>query len=173
MKLRLFSLICALALVSTLIVAPVQTQAATPQAIAGIPVTGAFTDALGGTGLFQGTLSVTRFVNQNGQLAAVGTLTGTLTNSLGAVLGTVTQALTLPVTSTVGTCQVLNLTLGPLDLNLLGLLVHLDQVVLNINAQSGPGNLVGNLVCAVSHLLDSNASLTALTNLLNHLLGAL
>ena len=40
------------------------------------------------------------------------------------------------------------------------------------SAQSGPGNLVGNLVCTVAHLLDNtNASATAIVTLLNHLLG--
>jgi len=52
-------------------------------------------------------------------------------------------------------------------------MVHLNQVVLDITAQSGPGNLLGNLLCAVAHLLDSNASVTALANLLNSILGQL
>ena len=83
------------------------------------------------------------FTTQDGQLAAVGTLTGTVTNLAGNVVGTVSQQLTLPTVAD-GTCQVLNLVLGPLDLNLLGLTVHLDQVVLDITAQSGPGNLLGS-----------------------------
>ncbi len=49
--------------------------------------------------------------------------------------------------------------------------MHLDKVVLDITAQSGPGNLLGNLLCAVSHLLDSNASATAIAGVLNNLLG--
>lgn len=41
-------------------------------------------------------------------------------------------------------CPILNLILGPLDLNLLGLTVTLPNgLVLNINAVSGPGNLLG------------------------------
>jgi hypothetical protein len=79
---------------------------------------------------------------------------------------------TVPVTVT-GTCQILHLELGPLDLNLLGLMVHLNQVVLDITAQSGPGNLLGNLLCAVAHLLDDNAATTALANLLNQIPGIL
>jgi hypothetical protein len=81
----------------------------------------------------------------------------------------------LPAASTTGTsghaaatCPVLHLTLGPLDLNLLGLTVHLNQVVLNIDAQSGPGNLLGNLLCSVSNLLNSGTPLSGtLTGLLN------
>ena len=74
-------------------------------------------------------------------------------------------------------CDVLNLVLGPLDLNLLGLEVHLDQVVLDIVAQSGAGNLLGNLLCAVAGLLDGggvlSGLLTQLSDLLNQILGAL
>jgi len=43
--------------------------------------------------------------------------------------------------------------LGPLDLNVLGLTVHLNQVVLNITAVPGAGNLLGNLLCAAANLL--------------------
>jgi hypothetical protein len=67
--------------------------------------------------------------------------------------------------------------LGPLDLDLLGLQVHLDKVVLNIVAQSGSGQLLGNLLCAVAHLLDNNGTLgqllTQLQNILNQLLMGL
>jgi hypothetical protein len=97
-----------------------------------------------------------------------------LTDSAGTVIGTVTDLpLTLPLTQAAGSCPILHLELGPLDLNLLGLLVHLDKVVLDITAQSGPGNLLGNLLCAVAHLLDSNASGNALANLLNRILSLL
>jgi hypothetical protein len=54
----------------------------------------------------------------------------------------------------VAACDILNLVLGPLDLDILGLEVHLDTVVLDIVAQPGPGNLLGNLLCAVAGLLD-------------------
>ena len=46
-------------------------------------------------------------------------------------------------------CNVLNLTLGPLDLNLLGLRVQLNQVVLNITAIPG-GGLLGDLLCGLA-----------------------
>ena len=70
------------------------------------------------------------------------------------------------------TCNVLHLVLGPLDLNLLGLVVHLNQVVLDITAVSGPGNLLGNLLCGVAHLLDSNGT-PGLVNNLGRILAAL
>jgi hypothetical protein len=47
---------------------------------------------------------------------------------------------------------VLDLVLGPLDLNLLGLVAHLDRVHLNITAVPGAGNLPGNLLCAIAGL---------------------
>jgi hypothetical protein len=46
-------------------------------------------------------------------------------------------------------CPVLELTLGPLDANLLGLLVHLDQVHLTIIANSD-GGILGSLFCQVA-----------------------
>ena len=74
----------------------------------------------------------------------------------------------------VGSCDILNLVLGPLDLDILGLQVHLDQVVLDIVAQSGAGNLLGNLLCAVAGLLDdSPLDLGALTGLLEAVNGLL
>jgi hypothetical protein len=68
-----------------------------------------------------------------------------------------------------GTCTILDLTLGPLHLNLLGLVVDLNQVHLLITAQQGPGNLLGNLLCAIANLL--NPSGTGLAVDLNRLLG--
>jgi len=90
------------------------------------------------------------------------------------VIGTVTDlAVTLPVLDTNATCDILELTLGPLDLDLLGLQVHLDEVHLVIEAQPGPGNLLGNLLCAIAGLLDTNAGLNTIARLLNQLLGLL
>ena len=169
MKLRLPILATTLALAASLAIVPTAFAATTTAAPVTAPVTG--TVASGGT--FTGTLSNIVFSNVNGVLTATGNLSGTVTNAAGQTIGTVSNLLVSLTATAAGTCQVLNLTLGPLDLNLLGLMVHLNQVVLNITAQSGPGNLVGNLVCAIAHLLDSNASVTALANLLNHLLGQL
>jgi len=75
-----------------------------------------------------------------------------------------------------GACNVLNLVLGPLRLNVLGLQVHLNRVVLNVIAQTGAGQLLGNLLCAVAGLLDPgplSGLLTQLQGLLNQILGAL
>jgi len=119
-----------------------------------------------------GTFTITRFATQNGGLVAIGTFTGTVTDAAGTT-ATGTQAVTIPVSVAGTTCAILHLTLGPLDLNLLGLTVHLNQVVLNIDAQSGPGNLLGNLLCAVAHLLDGTGPLGGLAALLNRILAIL
>jgi hypothetical protein len=71
------------------------------------------------------------------------------------------------------TCPILHLELGPLDLNLLGLRVQLNQVVLDITAIPGPGNLLGNLLCAIAGLLDGTDLSGVLGNLLQQLLDAL
>ena len=74
------------------------------------------------------------------------------------------------------TCDILHLVLAPLDLDLLGLQVHLDKVLLDIVAKSGSGNLLGNLLCAVTHLLDDGSlagDLGKLVDLLNQILGKL
>jgi hypothetical protein len=44
---------------------------------------------------------------------------------------------------------VLDFTLGSLDLNLLGLMVHLNQVHLTITADS-TGGVLGNLLCSLA-----------------------
>ena len=60
-----------------------------------------------------------------------------------------------------GSCRVLNLVLGPLDLNLLGLRVELNQVNLRIT-RSEPlpgGGLLGDLLCSVTNLLNPSGLL--------------
>jgi len=123
-------------------------------------------------GALNGVFAITSFaINSAGQLVANGTFTGTLTDANGVVsnvVDTVSSVIT-PAATTAG-CQILDLTLGPLHLDLLGLVVDLNQVHLNITAQPGPGNLLGNLLCAVTHLLDNTGAPTAgLQNLLNRL----
>ena len=70
-------------------------------------------------------------------------------------------------------CQILRLSIGAIDLNLLGLTVHLNPVLLIINAVPGPGNLLGNLLCAIVNLLNGGGPLSQLVALLNQLLALL
>jgi hypothetical protein len=130
-----------------------------------------------------GTYKITKFAVEKGKgLVAKGTFTGTIKGSDGT--DTVKKAVTIPVSKGTSdtplaagqdvqaqaTCNVLNLSLGPLDLNLLGLVVHLDEVNLIIDAVSGPGALLGNLLCAVAGLLDG-PSLPGLNDILADLLN--
>lgn len=141
-------------------------------------VTGTFTNS-DGTGTFAGTFTPSKFSVVNGVLYATGVLKGTLTDADGTQLGTVDQTVTDKVETNSAAaaqplaCSVLNLTLGPLNLNLLGLVVTLNQVHLTITAVPGAGNLLGNLLCAITNLLNSGGSLTTLSALLNSLLAAL
>jgi hypothetical protein len=122
-----------------------------------------------------GVLNVQSFVNQNGVPTLVGTLSGTLTNAAGAVVGTLTNLpVNLPLQGAAANqaCTILDLTVGPIDLNLLGLMVHTNTIHLTITAQPGAGNLLGNLLCGVAHLLDNtNASANAIANFLNRILN--
>jgi len=136
-----------------------------------VPVTG--TTPNGGS--FVGTMDIQRFAAQGNQLVAVGTLTGTLRDATGAALGNVVKTVSLPVNSalTQASCEILHLELGPLDLNLLGLAVHLDRVVLDLSAEPGAGNLLGNLLCSVANLLNGNGALNSIVNVLNRILDVL
>jgi hypothetical protein len=178
-QMRFAALLVALTTLLALGIGAAGTASAKPRTTtdpAPVPITGTLAD---GTGAVTGTFDVTRFANQDGRLMAIGDVTGTVTDAAGNVLGSGSDTIALPVDvgQSAGSCQILDLVLGPLDLDLLGLQVHLDVVHLNITAQQGPGNLLGNLLCAVAHLLDGptgvNAILTQIAALLNQLLGVL
>jgi hypothetical protein len=158
-----------------LVAAPIGVSAQPTHAtniINNIPVRG---DIAGG-GVFRGTLDLVRFRVVDGNLVAVGDLSGRLRNAAGDLIGTITdRRVQLPVSfGSLTSCDILRLRLGPLDLDLLGLQVHLDRIVLDITAQPGPGNLLGNLLCAIAGLLDQGLNLNGiLRDLLNAVLGVL
>ena len=102
---------------------------------------------------------VDKFVKSGKNLLAKGTVVATYTPQTGAPT-VVTQPFLVKaklarkwrVASESGQqriCQVLNLQLGPLHLNLLGLIVDLNQVNLNITADSN-GGLLGSLFCSIA-----------------------
>jgi hypothetical protein len=104
------------------------------------------------------TLRVTGFQVVDGNLAAVGTVSGG-----GAFVPFQTPA------QVTDPCTILDLTLGPIHLNVLGLVVDLNQVHLTITGQTGPGNLLGNLLCGVANILNGSGGTTGLTALVNNL----
>ena len=119
-------------------------------------------------GMLDGVFQITDIaVNDAGQLVADGVFTGTTT------IGGVTQAITstasvvLAAADVSGACSILDLDLGPLHLDLLGLVIDLNDVHLDITGQPGSGKLLGNLLCAVTGLLDGSASANAVQRLLD------
>lgn len=157
-----------MAAISVLVVSPVA-AAAPPAASITTQISGTATN--GGT--LTGTLSNIHFVNLGGGqgLALQGVLNGTFTSATNVVTNIVNQAVTIPVLGGAagGTCTILDLTLGPLHLDLLGLVVDLNQVHLTITGQTGNGQLLGNLLCGLANALNGNGG--SLANILNQLLG--
>lgn len=104
-------------------------------------------------------------------------LTGSLSSLLSNVANDITapSSVGTPAASTAGTTNILHLSVGPLNLNLLGLDVRLDNcsngpVTVDVSAQSGPGNLLGNLLTDVAGLLDNtHLSTRAIDTLLTQL----
>jgi hypothetical protein len=180
--------------------------AAAPGAVTAdpVPVRGIVEDGTNAVGVqvvpdgtpFEGTYQLRRFEARKGVLYAVGRLDGTMggvtasrtvalpvegaSNEAPAVMsGSGSSAAAAQIEPTPGACDLLTLDLGPLDLDLLGLRVALDEVHLLLEAIPGAGNLLGNLLCGVAGLLDLgglngllSGLLTAITNLLNSLIGA-
>jgi hypothetical protein len=168
---RRFLLLAVLAAI-TISAAPAQAQ---PQAQApGVDVPIVATAATGE--IVNATFTIQRFVRNAETILAVGKLTGTITDPVTGVVRNFVTQLSIPVlNTTTAACEILHLELGPLDLNLLGLVVHLDKVVLDITAVPGAGNLLGNLLCSIAGLLDGGlgGALGQLTGLLNQLLAIL
>jgi hypothetical protein len=160
--------VCVLALLLCLLTAGSSPASAAPSNPFQVPVT-----LSSAQGTFTGVFEVVRFAVKNGNLTAIGTLTGTVTNALGQIVGTVNiNNVNLPVQQITGSCQILHLELGPLDLDLLGLRVHLNRIILDVTAQSGPGNLLGNLLCSLANLLNRGLTpLQQIADILNQILS--
>ncbi len=143
-----------------------------------VPVAG----ALVGGGTFTGRLTATKItIDQvTRQLTMTGVLNGTAVKATGEVVDVANQTFTAPMsinrpgsTATLiqpaaqASCSILHLDLGPLDLNLLGLDINLNEVILNVVGITGAGNLLGNLLCALTGLLDIPGALAAITHILD------
>jgi hypothetical protein len=145
------------------VAAPAQASPTSP--LTDIPVTGTLSDG----SAFQGVLTVTEVAAENGRLLGTGTLAGTAD---GVPVTQAFQGQDLGI-SAFGSCEILDLDLGAIHLDLLGLVVDLAPVHLDITALTGPGQLVGNLLCSIVGLLDGGPGglLLQLLLLLNGLLG--
>jgi hypothetical protein len=113
---------------------------------------------------FKGSYAIDRFRASGGKLFAIGTLRGRLGNRRvtdrgvrmpAALSGGSTAAQLPPIPNA---CEILNLVLGPITLDLLGLVVRTNRINVRIDAVPGPGNLLGNLLCAITGLLDPQAT---------------
>ena len=158
------------------------------------PVTGDVTKNGNDIGTFTGEFSLEKFVVKKGVLYAVGELTGTIDKDQGKDKEIKGRQIMLPVDleasgiaagdvagiadgdveATDLDVNILHLVLGPLDLNLLGLEIHLNQVVLDIDADP-TGGLLGQLLAALAglnlgDLLDLIGNLGDLADFLNLLL---
>jgi hypothetical protein len=103
--------------------------------------------------------TITSLAVQNGQLVASGTATATIKGK------TYTSPFTVPVNislaadqSAATDCPVLDLALGPINLDLLGLVVETSPICLQTVAHPGDG-LLGDLLCAVGNHLNGGLSL--------------
>ena len=155
--------------------------ATTPAGTLTAPITGMTADEDAVTGTF----TPLQFSKKNGKIFVRGVIDGTITDAATQTSRTFTVIRKTRVVSMNGTpataraamaqCEVLDLVLAPLRLDLLGLVVNLDKIDLNITAVSGPGNLLGNLLCSVVGLLDGGLEglLGRVVNLLNRILGQL
>jgi len=131
-----------------------------------------------------GSFTPLKFVKKDGKQQVKGVVDGVVTHADGSketftalrtlqvkkINGKSLSGLTARSAPGMAACDILHLVLGPLDLDLLGLQVHLDKVVLDIVAATGAGNLLGNLLCAITGLLDGGP-LAGLLGQLNDLLG--
>jgi len=141
-----------------------------------VPLLG--TTSTGGT--FQGTAVITGFAVDGQNVVATGTISG-IVNGTQSVVSTFAAPVALPSTTAAAptaqaaaACQILNLVLGPINLNVLGLVISIpNPVVLNVTAVPGAGNLLGNLLCSVANLLNGGGALQQVADLLNQILGIL
>ena len=122
----------------------------------------------------------------NGALVATGTATATIHGQTTTVPFSAPVDISLAQNQPGTICPVLDLTLGPINLNLLGLVVQTSPICLTITATEG-GGLLGDLLCSLGQALaggatlqqalaaspDLNALLGGITNLLNEAVGRL
>jgi hypothetical protein len=177
---RIAAVLAAVSVVSVAVLAAPMAavaQTTTPHAqvttLNSAPVTGASKNGK----KFSGRFTIERFVTKNGKTYAVGTLTGKLGHrTIKRSNVRMPVAVNHGLAGVAAACPIVHLVLGPLNLNLLGLKVHLNQLVLDVTAQSGPGNLLGNLLCSVAGLLNGPSVLgnqtSGLLNIFQQLLSS-
>ena len=108
-------------------------------------------------GTFTGEITELAFrTNRLGQLVVDGVLNGTVTLTNGTTQQ-ITDLLFRGIRALLqpgGNCTILTLDIGRIELNVLGLKVNIAPIEIDITGVTGPGQLLGNLLCALSRLLD-------------------
>ena len=85
---------------------------------------------------------------------------GDLDSTIATVGGAVTPTATAPE-------ELLTLTLDPLNINLLGLEVKTDPIIVTLSTQAGDGKLLGNLLQGITTLINVDGVSDALNNVLS------
>lgn len=136
------------------------------------------------TGDFRGDVTITKMKYENKQLKVDGKLNGLITLGGGSPIelkdvgfknAPVEKLASGGQLKQTGVCDILYLDIGPINLDLLGLTVDLSEITLDVNAESGPGNLLGNLLCSLVGLLDNSplSGILQIIQQINNLLGSL
>jgi Barstar (barnase inhibitor) len=149
-----------------------------------IPISGTSTN---GKQKFTGTYTIERFIAKGGKLYSVGTAKGkfgnkkvtkdnvrlpaTVANATGTAQASQVPPVPLPPLPPGNACSILSLDLGPINLNLLGLVVRTNQIQLRIDAVQGPGNLLCGITGILNPSTIANTALAQLTQILNALLA--
>lgn len=188
-KLRPTLALCAIVMAAMFALAPlgIANAAQVENPFKNLKVTG--TAANGAT--FKGNFDIKEFKDVDGALHAVGTLKGQLTD--GKSKNKVEKEVSWPVSAAAvdgtslfgaaaaapsmglmqigsGACTILDLTLGPLDLDLLGLEIDLSRIDLTITADP-TGGLLGQLLSGLlCDLLDFLGNIGQLANILNQII---
>jgi hypothetical protein len=130
------------------------------------PITGQLLTETGVvTGTVVGTVTIGPCSTQQQELVAQGNILGKVLDEAGKVRQSLMTNVRLPVAVTQATCDVLELTLGPLHVEYAGQRMHLNPVVVPITAEPSEG-VVGRLLCD----LASETSLAHARDGLNRLL---
>jgi hypothetical protein len=119
----------------------------------------------------EGILTIRNFTPSQQQLFANGTLSFTDPAGIGRQVPVRLPVNDITTQQDGGTCQILFLDLGPLHLELLGLIIDISQIIISITADPTAG-ILGSLLCAIANLFDLG-DFQQVANLLRQLLDLL
>jgi hypothetical protein len=181
-----------IALTSAIVIAFGNISTAEAQLLGSRPLSVPITGTVTGGGSFVGTLNIQRFAASGSATVAIAAIAGAVVDAPGGGLTGVQANVSLPVTvsAAVGAAYRprgsafdrpgfvlvrqcgggnVNVSIGGSTVDVMGVQVMLDPVVLNVGASTG--GLLGGLVCQILSLLGNPATLpSTLAGVLNQLL---